>query len=302
MIRLLTILVLSVITVNLPAETITCSVDPSGPLTSDQGEITITQTAIFYDLASIPCIYTFQLWDDNATMIAETPVYTNDLEVSRIITINPSESSTSYYEFVVIVKFYDPSIGMTCIDGWEEDEAVRIYIVEPPEECPTTLTTTDIPDISGGSPQVFLASNSITANNSISNAADVRYGATSSVKLTTGFEVASGCHFVADLNGCTQSKAAHSIKSEEPVYRLLDETNPVSVYPNPSNGIFTVNMSGTEGLKNIRIYNLSGQIVFEKNDTEEISSELNLQNLPKGYYFIQMDYSKGTYKEKLILK
>jgi hypothetical protein len=72
------------------------------------------------------------------------------------------------------------------------------------------------------------------------------------------------------------------------------------VYPNPSQGQFTIE---GKNLRSIRVYNLSGKLVFEKeiNDFFEKNS-LDLPNLPRGMYFLHLsDTQKRHLQVKMIV-
>lgn len=56
------------------------------------------------------------------------------------------------------------------------------------------------------------------------------------------------------------------------------------IYPNPSTSTFTL-VSADAGLKEIEIYNLTGQQVYRADVTQQIT-EINLTELPKGVYFV----------------
>lgn len=63
----------------------------------------------------------------------------------------------------------------------------------------------------------------------------------------------------------------------------------VRVYPNPSNGMFTI--EGVEG-QNLVIYNLYGQIVYQGKSAN--NGTINLEELPGGIYLLQVGNLPGT--------
>ena len=77
----------------------------------------------------------------------------------------------------------------------------------------------------------------------------------------------------------------------------------ITVYPNPTTtGIFNI-ASNNETMKEIRIYNIAGGIVYEKNSTENTVA-VDLSNNSKGVYFLRLtDVESGnTIIKKLIIK
>ena len=79
----------------------------------------------------------------------------------------------------------------------------------------------------------------------------------------------------------------------EPVGVEEKETQSFSVYPNPSNGRFTVETSENENISAWSVYNLSGQNVAQGNvQSGGQSLEINL-NLPSGLYALELVQSDG---------
>ncbi len=74
------------------------------------------------------------------------------------------------------------------------------------------------------------------------------------------------------------------------------------MYPNPSNGTVNFDIYNTsEG--NLKVVDMMGKEVYK--ETLGISTgqtrELNLNYLPKGVYFIRMDFNNSSVIKKLIL-
>ncbi len=78
--------------------------------------------------------------------------------------------------------------------------------------------------------------------------------------------------------------------------------NAFTVYPNPSNGAFNVNL---EQLKqksvNITVYNLIGEVMYSKQNIKNIDREtINLNEIGSGVYFIKISAENGEFTKKLI--
>jgi len=71
----------------------------------------------------------------------------------------------------------------------------------------------------------------------------------------------------------------------------------LSVYPNPSNGVFTVEVAQNS---NIRISDLAGKIVYTNENTG--STTIDLSSQAKGIYFMQISNEKQTVTQKLVIK
>ncbi len=75
-------------------------------------------------------------------------------------------------------------------------------------------------------------------------------------------------------------------------------TQLVSVYPNPSNGVF--NMTNINNKKiNIAVYNLLGELLLNKN-SEESSITIDLSNQPTGIFILRVNDDKYANIQKLV--
>lgn len=101
-------------------------------------------------------------------------------------------------------------------------------------------------------------------------------------------------------------------KSFTPTYTVGIEDQAVngvaafSVYPNPSNGQFTVSITNT-GSKtvSISIVNILGETVYtfsDNNCPDSVNKQINLENIPAGIYFIKLDTGKDINTQKIIIQ
>jgi endonuclease I len=74
----------------------------------------------------------------------------------------------------------------------------------------------------------------------------------------------------------------------------------ISVYPNPTaNG--TVNISTQLPVQNIKLYSINGQVIINKNVPVAENNNYQLDNLPQGFYFLQITaQGKSTVKKLLV--
>lgn len=77
--------------------------------------------------------------------------------------------------------------------------------------------------------------------------------------------------------------------------------NTFSIYPNPSNGVFTIKTAGT--FSQLQVFNLVGQCVYQKefsiDQTKTVTLDLGEQN--NGIYSIKMSGAKGYSTQKILL-
>jgi len=69
----------------------------------------------------------------------------------------------------------------------------------------------------------------------------------------------------------------------------------ISVYPNPSNGIFNINVKDTY---NLEITDITGRVINSRILTGNTSIELNTA----GIYFLRFSNENGSYTQKVIVQ
>jgi hypothetical protein len=76
---------------------------------------------------------------------------------------------------------------------------------------------------------------------------------------------------------------------------------PITIYPNPTTGIFTIN---TEGIKinQLKIYNIIGEIIQPTSSLSLLkgNASLDFSEQPNGIYFVQIETDKTTFNKKII--
>lgn len=91
--------------------------------------------------------------------------------------------------------------------------------------------------------------------------------------------------------------------TEKEIENSFQATGEISIYPNPSTGIFTFDLTQTkEKFAMITIYNALGQEVYQKNSIPETVNEIDLSNLPDGYYYAQITGDNSNVQKVLIKK
>lgn len=79
----------------------------------------------------------------------------------------------------------------------------------------------------------------------------------------------------------------------------------LSVYPNPSNGIFSLNIKSEnltpETLK-VKVSNIVGQTVALKDVDTNVETQFDLSTLPKGFYFVRVQVGKQEMVKRLVIR
>ncbi|MBL7884032.1 MAG: T9SS type A sorting domain-containing protein [Bacteroidia bacterium] len=76
----------------------------------------------------------------------------------------------------------------------------------------------------------------------------------------------------------------------------------ISVFPNPSTGIFTLTFeNNAEDKLNIEIYNVVGELVFLTSNVQQ-QMKIDLSDLPKGIYFVKIFNDSMVYNQKVLIQ
>ncbi len=80
-----------------------------------------------------------------------------------------------------------------------------------------------------------------------------------------------------------------------------DDNINISIYPNPSNGIF--NIESEINFKTLEVYSSDGRLIINMDVTEKGNNyQINLQNQSKGIYYLLLNTGKTIERKRLILK
>jgi PKD repeat protein len=107
---------------------------------------------------------------------------------------------------------------------------------------------------------------------------------------------------VSDSNGCVNSANQYILISD------IDEVSDadVSVYPNPSSGSFTIELSGAlmSGDVSIEGINTLGQKVFSsaKKVSSSFKMEIEVSNVARGIYFIEIKTANAFVRKKILVE
>ena len=78
--------------------------------------------------------------------------------------------------------------------------------------------------------------------------------------------------------------------------------NNISIYPNPSKGIFNISLEGIEGNIQIKVLDLRGKEISNLELSEAVSTKLDLTELVAGVYFISFSCKDFSDVKKIVIK
>jgi Secretion system C-terminal sorting domain len=101
-----------------------------------------------------------------------------------------------------------------------------------------------------------------------------------------------------DSNGCVDT--ACTLISGLPTTQN-PTLNTLSIYPNPSNGVFTVQLPKGSTTGSFRLIDITGKEVFQQAISSS-STQIDVSKLPKGIYFYRYRDKKQGYAGKLVIQ
>lgn len=109
------------------------------------------------------------------------------------------------------------------------------------------------------------------------------------------FRVDTSCRIAQDNNGKESSADGTLLDSDE-------KENSVQLYPNPAEENFTIEVNKNEALKSCIFYDSFGTIVKKIILNQKSSELIELNDIKKGFYLLEIETDKNVYREKLIKK
>jgi hypothetical protein len=73
----------------------------------------------------------------------------------------------------------------------------------------------------------------------------------------------------------------------------------LSIFPNPSTGVVTLQVNGADRMKNVTVLNTVGAVVFQKNGLQGARERIELSGLVPGLYTVHVATEKGFAVQKL---
>ena len=81
---------------------------------------------------------------------------------------------------------------------------------------------------------------------------------------------------------------------------INDLGSDISIYPNPTSGIFTIELDAVKEL-DVKVYNVIGQLVYTV-ETSSLITKIDLSGYDKGIYTIELEANSTTHQKKIVVE
>ncbi|WP_405564550.1 ELWxxDGT repeat protein [Polaribacter sp. Asnod6-C07] len=83
-------------------------------------------------------------------------------------------------------------------------------------------------------------------------------------------------------------------------FQNTDKLNKINIYPNPSNSF--INIKSGKWFNKLNIYDIRGNLIIKKHIENTLETKLNVNNLTKGIYFLEIISDNKKLTQKLIIE
>jgi hypothetical protein len=271
------------------------------------------------------CIYDYNFNGEHQYLYNLHHTYTKEDGSFTIIPYDWDSVHLPNYNTILTLIISAPACSRQYFDGYEPDEGVPSSAVSNVilQKVNTGYDEAIDWDIYPGPQQIFQSSNILTFNNvNIYSAANCEGVARNEINLSPFFQAFSGsevwlhtnpilfpCQELLDFpeksNDFIETRLA--AKNREPsvielTFSQIKDYLELFIYPNPGEGVFTINFNTSISLSRITlsVYNQYGQeLLMMTPRTNSIS--LNLSRYEKGVYIIQVQDAENYIIKKIVL-
>lgn len=204
----------------------------------------------------------------------------------------PSVSVDTEYKITLVVN-----------DGYDNSVRDTISVtVQNSAATPETLSVQTV-TLTSGQTKCYDAVQYIT----VAGSGTVGFESGSSAELIAGvkidfepgFHAYSGSYMYAHISSTFCTKSAELTQPYQD-QASSDKIRGIKVYPNPSNGMITVELANFEQVAAISVYNLRGSRVYTT--SSQTSVELNLSQVEKGFYIVQVVGDNTVSAQKIMIR
>ncbi|MCT4638907.1 MAG: S8 family serine peptidase [Bacteroidales bacterium] len=150
---------------------------------------------------------------------------------------------------------------------------------------------------------------------------DFEFCAKESIVLSDEIRISAGSNFKAKIFDYSCNDVAVPIKyeinrtpEEEPVLEIQTEKNEkpeidseskyddLVIYPNPTNGIFNIQINSNKKVNRIDIIDISGRLIYNTKNTDSNNIKIDLSGFNKGIYFVKVHINNNTITKQITVK
>jgi hypothetical protein len=103
-------------------------------------------------------------------------------------------------------------------------------------------------------------------------------------------------------NGCSSQTVYTQVVQNCAVgLNQLSISTQMNIYPNPTNGAFTIDLGNVTNATKLEVYNALGQMVIS-NDLNSYSTKINIESMPKGIYIVRIKEGNSVIKTSKLIK
>lgn len=134
------------------------------------------------------------------------------------------------------------------------------------------------------------------------NSGNQWYGPSGLIAGATGSSYtppSNGLYYVihTDVNGCVSPQSASILLNTSVEELYFEELN---IYPNPIGDAFTISWKSDIEVKNIRLFDAAGRLVYQTNIIENQTITIQTEQLASGNYVLEIMTDKGSVKKSLV--
>lgn len=152
----------------------------------------------------------------------------------------------------------------------------------------------------------YEAINEVTSTATVTASSVITYRAGTYVHLQPGFSSATNSRFHAFVHGCNQPGSSFRMMDQPesiPVSESRESVFDIDVYPNPTNGEFTLrvpeNMSA--GAYNVEVLSINGALVYSESEVVGEFKAIRLNELNPGIYIIFVSNGEHRQSKKIVI-
>lgn len=106
---------------------------------------------------------------------------------------------------------------------------------------------------------------------------------------------------VQDHNSSRSNKSANIAFNNGDAGIAELDNNLIEIYPNPTSGIFWVNVDATQlDIQNVRVYDMAGNLIEKVVSHKEKGALVDLSGMENGVYLVQVQTAEGIYHQRVV--